>query len=274
MSKNQKNAEPLPEDHNEQPKNKLVYASYSEALLARKAVDQKIKELQVERKAIEKEMDVHFTKMEKEGKKKRNSKKEKDPTKIYQNRSLPMPEALYKFYKYALDNGKFSDVVSGIFNEIGFDKNTLISRQLFTKSIWDYAKVNNLKPEESVDSQGNPRFDKDGNPLPDGKVIVPDKALKTLFSMKDKETITFNTLPTYMSTLIPPAEKKEKPKPKAKKTDEKPAKAVSKKAKEPVSEENDDSTETEVPRKKTLKKVEEPEAKPLPKKATKKTAKN
>ena len=189
-----KNAEPVPEGtEQDTAETKRTYASYAEASKARKRNEAEQKRLHAERKEIDKACDHYFTKTEKDSKKGR--KKQKRP--VNPDRKLSgiekeclIPKKLLTFINKAIKEKKFTDEYTTVLKDLKLTDESKIPRAFITKTVYNYVQCNELYQDN-----GEEKINK--------KFMIADADLKKLFSMTDDEELTFTTMQTMVSRLVP-----------------------------------------------------------------------
>lgn len=188
-----KSVEPVPSetDAAEVVENKRRYETYTDALKARKELDVKVRELTVERKLIEKEMDTFYTKTERESKKGRRKKQNGTDTKRKSGvtKKIGMPPKFLTFINNGMKKKKFSEEKQEMITNKEYSKDSGIPRNEITTIIYDYIKHNEL-----YQTNEDGTFNK--------KHMSPDEAVTTIFEMQDDEELTFQTFQTMVKRLV------------------------------------------------------------------------
>ena len=189
--------EPVPEDTNDVAENGREFATYLEAVKARKAIDTEIKALQKRRAAIEKECDTLNAKTEKEAKKGKKRTKNPDPNRKKSGISseTTIPTKILNFLNKATKAKRFGETILAEIVGLKLTKDSLLARTTVTKYLHDYIKHNELY----VSSE-----DEEGNIVVDKKDYDPDQALIDLFDIdNDDRNFEFVTFQSFLSKLYP-----------------------------------------------------------------------
>jgi hypothetical protein len=193
MASKMKITEPVPDGNNDVAENKKEFATYSEAIKARKVIDAEIKVLNTRRKVIEKECDTLNAKTEKDSKKgRKRGKKEIDPNRKKSgiDQDIPIPEKAFEFFTKGVKAKKFDPKIIDIINAKELTKDSKIPRCTITSWIYKYIQHNELYKED------------EGGKI-NKKYMVPDAALTKLFSItKDDPELTFASFQTFFSRII------------------------------------------------------------------------
>ena len=183
-------SEPEPEETEETEivETKKKFETYKDAIVARKEIDVKIKELMKERATIEKEMDSLYARSNKGKRNKTGEGGAKRKSGVV--KKIGMPPRFLKFLKTALKKNKFDEEGKKLIEEQGgYTAESGITRSMITKIIYNYIKHNELYQQKE-----------DGTP--DKKHMAPDEAITTLFELQEDEELKFETMQTMIKRLV------------------------------------------------------------------------